>query len=68
MLGAVETYIKSEKAAIQLVRAYKNQVNAAEPAVKTAKHHMISCLTTVDVNSSLQLEGKFCLQIKIHLI
>jgi hypothetical protein len=64
---AVKKYIKSENVTIQLVEPYNHRVNAAEPAVKTAKYHMISCLATVDINCPLQLWDKFCPQIQDSL-
>ena len=52
---AVKSYIKKENVNIQLIEPYNHRVNAAEPAVKTAKYHIIADLGTVNVNCPLQL-------------
>ena len=67
MFKSSQKYIKSENVAIQIVEPYNHRVNAAEPAVKTAKYHMISCFATVDINCPLQLWDKSCPQIQDSL-
>ena len=37
----VRSYIQKEKVNIQLIAPYNHRVNAAEPAVRTAKYHRI---------------------------
>ena len=49
-LRAIKKQIKSEGTKIQLVEPHNHRVNAAEPAVKTAKYHFIASLATVSPN------------------
>ena len=52
---SVQKYVKSEKVAIQLVEPHNHRVNAAEPAVKAIKYHIIAALATVDRGFPIQL-------------
>ena len=52
---AIKTFIRKEATDIQLVEPYNHRVNAAETAVKAAKHHMLAALATTDPNCPLQL-------------
>ena len=52
---AVQTFIKSNGTDIQIVEPHNHSVNAAEPAVKAIKYHVIAGLATVDINCPLQL-------------
>ena len=61
---AVKQYIKSEQVNIQLVEPHNHRVNAAEPAVKTAKYHIIAGLSTVDPKAPLQLWDKWLVQMQ----
>ena len=61
---AVQKYIKSEKVEIQLVEPHNHQVNAAEPAVKEIKYHIISALATVERDFPIQIWEKFIPQIQ----
>ena len=64
---AVNTYVKSGKVVIQIVKLYKHRVNAAEPAVKNAKYYMTACFAIVNVNCLLQLWDKFWTQVQDFL-
>ena len=59
---AIKNFIKKEKVDIQLVKPHNHCVNAAEPAVKAAKYHIIAGLATVDITCPLRLWCKFVLQ------
>ena len=63
---AVKSYIRRENVNIQLVEPYNHRVNAAKPAIKMAKYHIIAGLGTVDVNCPLQLWCKFYRVCKIR--
>ena len=56
---AIHTFINKEKFNIQLVEPHNHRVNAAEPAVKTAKYHTIAGLATVNIACPLRLWCKF---------
>ena len=61
---AIKNFIKKEKVDIQLVEPHNHRVNAAESAVKAAKHHTISSLATVNITCPLRLWCKFIPQIQ----
>ena len=61
---AIKSHIRKEKVNIQLVKPYNHRVSAAEPAVKTAKYHIIAGLGTVNVNCPLQLWCQFLTQMQ----
>ena len=61
---AVQTFIKSNGTDIQIVKPHNHSVNAAEPAVKAIKYHVIAGLTTVDINCLLQLWDLFLSQMQ----
>jgi hypothetical protein len=61
---AVQKYIKSQSTDIQLVEPHNHRVNAAEPAIKSAKYHIIAGLQTVDPNCPLQLWHRFIEQMQ----
>ena len=46
------------------MEAHNHRANAAEPAVKTAKYHLISHLATLDPNCPIQLWSKMLPQIE----
>jgi uncharacterized protein YgfB (UPF0149 family) len=56
---AVQTYIKSTGAGIQLVNPDDHRVNAAERAIQTWKNHWIAGMGTLDPNCPLQLWSQF---------
>ena len=45
---SVQKYVKAERVAIKLLEPHNHRVNAAEPAVKAIKYHIIAALATVD--------------------
>jgi len=47
---AVKAFIKSNGTNIQLVESHNHHMNAAKPAVKAIKYHVIAGLATVDIN------------------
>ena len=61
---AVKSYIQKEKINIQLVEPCNHRVNATEPAVKSAKYHIMAGLGKVNVNCPLQLWRKFLPQMQ----
>ena len=61
---AIKNFIKKENVNIQLVKPHNHRVNAAEPAVKSAKYHTIVGLATVDITCPLRLWCKFVPQIQ----
>eukprot|EP00804_Cyclotella_cryptica_P019448 CCRYP_006615-RA/>CCRYP_006615-RA protein AED:0.18 eAED:0.18 QI:0/0/0/1/1/1/3/0/869 len=56
---AVEKYIKSTKADIQLVNPDDHQVNTAERAIQTWKEHWLSGMGTLDPTCPIQLWCQF---------
>ena len=52
---AVQKYVKAERVEIQLVEPHNHRVNAAEPAVKAIKYHIIAAQVTVDRDCPIQL-------------
>jgi hypothetical protein len=56
---AVQKYIKSTKADIQLVNPDDHRVNACERAIQTWKNHWIAGLSTLDPTCPLQLWCQF---------
>ena len=64
---AIKQQIKTEGAKIQLVEPHNHRVNAAEPAVKTAKYHFIASLATVSPNCPLQIWCQFLPQVEMTL-
>ncbi|KAL7480670.1 hypothetical protein ACHAW6_006341, partial [Cyclotella cf. meneghiniana] len=56
---AVEKYIRSTKATIQLVNPDDHRVNAAERAIQTWKEHWLSGMGTLDPNCPIQLWCQF---------
>ena len=56
---AVQTYIHSTGADIQLVNPDDHRVNAAERAIQTWKNHWIAGMGTLDPNCPLQLWCQF---------
>ena len=64
---AIKKQIKSEGTKIQLVEPHNHRVNAAEPAVKTAKYHFIASLATVSPDCPLQIWCQFLPQVQMTL-
>ena len=54
-LRAVQTFLRSNDTKWQNVEAYNHRVNAAEPAVKTAKYHAIAHFATLDLTCPIQV-------------
>lgn len=52
---AVTNYITKEHTDIQLVEPHNHRVNAADPAVKCVKYHMLASFATLDPNCPIQL-------------
>ena len=52
---AVKNYITTEQTEIQPVEPHNHRVNAAEPAVKSTKYHMLVNFATLDPNCPIQL-------------
>ena len=61
---AVQDYVWSEGATIQLAEPYNHCVNAAEPAVKLVKYHVLAGLATVHPDCPLQLWDRFLAQMQ----
>ena len=55
MFSTVKTFIKSNDTDIQIVEPHDHSVDAAEPAVKAIKYHVIAGLAMVDIHFPLQL-------------
>jgi hypothetical protein len=55
---AVHNFLTSKDTARQNVEAYHHNANAAEPAVKLAKYHTISHISTLDNDCPIQLWSK----------
>ena len=64
---AVQSLIKEQEVAIQLVEPGNHCVNAADMGVKTDKYHLISSLATVAKSSPLQLQFQYIPQIEMIL-
>jgi len=56
---AVQEYVRSEGITIQIAEPYSHRVNAAEPAVKSVKYHVLAGLATVHPDCPLQLWERF---------
>jgi hypothetical protein len=56
---AVEKYIRSTKATIQLVNPDDHRVNAAERAIQAWKEHWLSGMDTLDLTCPIQLWCQF---------
>ena len=52
---AVQHFLTTKDTTRQNVEAHHHNANAAEPAVKTAKYHIISHIATMDASCSIQL-------------
>ena len=52
---AVQIFPKIKITTRQNVDAHHHNANAAEPTVKTAKHHIISHIATMDASCPIQL-------------
>ena len=61
---AVKTYLQKENVDIQIVEPHNHRVNAAEPAVKAIKYHMIAGLATVDPDCPMQIWDKMLQQMQ----
>ena len=59
---AVQKYIREENVRIQIVEPHNHRVNAAEPAVKTTKYHLVAGLATVHKDCPLQIWDRFLQQ------
>ena len=55
---AVQKFLKNKGTVIQNLEAHNHRVNAAEPAVKTAKYHIISHVAMLDHQCPMQLWSK----------
>ena len=56
--SAVQQLLDKKGVTRQNMEAYNHKVNAAEPAVKTAKNHVIVIVVTLDASCSIQLWSK----------
>ena len=61
---AVQNFLKIKDTARQYVKAHNHNTNAAEPAVKTARYHIISHIATMDVSCPIQLWSEMIPQIQ----
>ena len=61
---AVQNFLIKKGTAIQNVEAHNHKVNVAEPAVKTAKYHIISHVATLDHQCPIQLWSKMLPQMQ----
>ena len=61
---AVQNFLTTQGTTRQNVEAHNHRANAAEPAVKTAKYHLISHLATLDPNCPIQLWSQMLPQIE----
>ena len=61
---AVKKFLIRKGTARQNVEAHNHRVNAAEPAVKTAKYHIIAHIATLDHQCPIQLWSKILPQIQ----
>ena len=55
---AIQKFLIKKGTARQNVEAHNHRVNAAEPAVKTAKYHIIAHIATLDHQCPIQLWSK----------
>ena len=60
----IVSFIKKEKADIQLVEPYNHRVNAAKPTAKAEKYHTIAGLATVYITCPLRLWCEFVPQLQ----
>ena len=67
---AVQNFQKMWNTMRQNVEAHHHNVNAAKPAVKSTKYHLISHVDTVDVNWPIQLWSEMLPQIQetLHMV
>ena len=61
---AIKKFVQSKKSEIQLVEPHNHRVNAVEPAVKTAKYHLLAALATIDPSYPLQVWDAFLQQVQ----
>ena len=61
---AIQKFLIKKDTARQNVEAHNHRVNAAEPAVKTAKYHIIAHVATFDHQCLIQLWSKMLPQIQ----
>ena len=61
---AVQNFLISQGTARHNVESHNHRANAAEPAVKTAKYHIIAHIATLDDNCPIQLWSKMLPQMQ----
>ena len=61
---AVQKFLIKKSTTRQNVEAHNHRVNAAEPAVKTAKYHIIAHVATLDHQCPIQLWSKMLPQMQ----
>ena len=61
---AIQNFLEEKGTRRHHVEPHNHRVNAAEPAVKTAKYHMIAALATLDWSCPIQLWSKMMEQIQ----
>ena len=60
----IQNFLEKKRTRRHHVAPHNHRVNAAEPAVKTAKYHLIAALVTLDWSCSIQLWSKMIKQIQ----
>ena len=58
----IQNFLEKKGTARHMVAPHNHRVNAAEPAVKTAKYHLIAALATLDDDCPIQLWSKMIKQ------
>ena len=64
MLPCCKKILIKKGTARKNVEAHNHRVNASEPAVKTAKYHIIALIDTLDHQCSIQLWSKMLPQMQ----
>ena len=62
--GAVQKFLVKKGTARQNVEAHNHRANAAEPAAKTAKYHIIAHVATLDHQCPIKLWSKMLPQMQ----
>ena len=60
----IQLYLESQGTKRHHVAPHDHRINAAEPAVKTAKYHLIAALATLDWSCPIQLWSKMLQQVQ----
>ena len=60
----IQKFLEGKGTTRHMVAPHNHRVNAAEPAVKTAKYHLIAALATLDDDCPIQLWSKMVKQVQ----